>query len=152
MPSAKCLADCKRSRRYGLSLLEVLLATLLLTVCLIFVITLLISLLRTSTKGEDQTVALEVADKLLTQLAAAVRSQWADLVDDPVQLYTHDPAIPTEFRAEYQANSVKVLSMGELYDVTLSVFWWAPQSTPNRNGYGRQSVTLQRTVYVERAP
>ena len=139
-----------RTRR-ALSLLEVILSTLLLTVCLVFVITILISLLRSSTKGEDQTVALELADKLLTQVAAADPVEWDVIVNESHKLYTHDPQIPTEFLAEYTSTPVKQLTMGELYDITLSVYWWAPR-TQTRIGYGRQAVTLQRTVYVESSP
>lgn len=137
--------------------MEILLATFLLTTCLVFVCTLLLGLFRSSTKGEDQTVALELADKMLTQMALTDPALWPGIVSDPNILYTHDPSVQTEFRAEYRADPLPepadTLGMGDLYDVTVRVYWWSdsgPDKT--RSGYGRQTVSLSRVIYVETDP
>lgn len=143
-----------RSSRHGLTVLEVLFATLLLTVCVIFVITAMLGMFRSATKGQDQTVALELADKLLTQLSDADSSYWTQIVDDPNVLYTHDPEAPTTFKAEFRYINADTLTMGNLYAVTVTVFWWPDAAGNNvaRQGYGRQSVTLTRTVYEQKSP
>lgn len=144
------------SRRTGMSLLEILLATMMLTTVLIFIIVTMLGLLRSSTKGEDQQVALEIADRTLAQLASADESNWVGLTANPQLIYTHDPRTQTRFETvvptPLKLNAAPTgLTMGELYDVTVIVQWW-DQSTPTRQGYGLQSVRLTRTIYVERSP
>lgn len=147
-------------RRSGLSLLEILLATMLLTIVLVFIIVTMLGLLRSSTKGEDQQVALEIADRVLAQLANSDESNWAALTSTPQFVYTHDPRSQTRFETVVTMPALKLnaapstagaLVMGELYDVTVTVRWW-DQTTPTRQGYGLQSVTLTRTIYVECSP
>lgn len=141
-------------RRRGLTVLEVLFATLLLAVCIIFVITAMLGMFRSASKGEDQTIALELADKLLTQLADADSAYWSQIVDDPNVLYSHDPEAPTTFQAEFGFVNADTQTMGNLYAVTVTVFWWPDAAGNNvaRRNYGRQSVTLTRTVYEQKSP
>lgn len=151
---------CGGRRRRGLSLIELLLATAILTVCLVFVITLLLGLFRSSTKGEDQTIALEIADRLLSQISNADPSKWDLIASDPNVLYTHDPRSQTVFKTDLDylelsaapADTATTPQMGDIYDVTVDVSWWAEDGTTSRRGYGLQKVTLKRTVYVEMSP
>lgn len=145
-------------RRTGLSLLEILLATAILTVCLVFVITLLLGLFRSSTKGEDQTIALEIADRLLSQISNADPSKWDQIAADPNVVYTHDTRTQTVFSTDLQytqllaapADSPTTPQMGDIYDVSVDVSWW--DQSQKRAGYGQQKVTLKRTIYVEMSP
>ena len=147
-------------RRFGISLLEIVLATAILTVCLVFVITLLLGLFRSSTKGEDQTIALEIADRLLSQISNADPSKWDIIAADPNVVYTHDPRTQTVFETDLQysqllaapANSPTTPQMGDIYDVNVDVSWWDQGASDQRHGYGTQRVTLKRTVYVEMSP
>lgn len=145
-----------RKKARGLSLIEILFATMLLTVCVVSVITVMLGMLKSSTKGEDQQIALEIADRTLSQLASVDESNWAAITSTPQDVYTHDPRTQTRFETVVPP-PVKLgaapgtLIMGELYNVTVTVQWW-DQAGQNRAGYGRQSVTLTRTIYLERSP
>lgn len=141
-------------KRLGVTVAEVLVATLLLAVCLLFVITAMLGVFRSATKGEDQAIALEIADKLLTELADADSAFWSQIAQQTSQLYTHDPQSQTEFTSELQWVRTEQQVMGSLCALTVTVSWWpdASGASSSRREYGRQSVQLTRTVYEAKSP
>jgi hypothetical protein len=130
-------------------------ATMLLMVCLVSVVTVMLGLFKSSTKGVDQQVALSIADRTLAQLAQADESNWAGITSNPNEIYTHDPGSQTRFETTFTVDKLNAapatVTMGELYNVTVTVLWWDP-ANQTRVGYGRQSVSLTRTLYLEKSP
>ena len=56
------------------------------------------------------------------------------------------------YKGAAPADTATTPQMGDIYDVTVDVSWWAEDGTTSRRGYGLQKVTLKRTVYVEMSP
>ena len=138
----------------GLTLAELMFAMGLIGIIMVFVIGLGVQLTNSSTKGVDQTIAMEIAQRLINQAAKTDPSTWptATMAEN---ITVTDPRTPTAF---YYTCTNTMLSdynkepMGDLHQYQVTVFWWPNQSTSSstsRSGYGKLSVRLSRVLYVE---
>lgn len=125
-------------------------AMALLLIVLVFVSGLFLHLFVSSTKSLDSSVALDIADSILTQANDSDPSTWPALAQAQ-QLYNHDPRTTTQFDSQLSYRDTSLDSiMGKAYEITVEVYWMGsnPSQNPNRRSYGRQSVRLSKIVYV----
>ena len=142
----------------GLTFAELMISLALLAVVIVVVIGLFVKLLNASTKGLDQTVALDIAQNRLDVVASSPASKWAGfastqgmaIVDSRSMTTFHYKLIYEELSSPGgQADS----KMGDLYRVDVEVFWWPDdQNNPQaakRTEMGQLKVNLSRIVYIE---
>mgnify|MGYP001058152005 FL=1 len=142
-------------RRSAFTVAELIVAIGFLAIIAVAVIGLFVRLTASSSKSADQSVALEVANKLLDGYAAATPSVWKD-VSSQLDLQTRAPGLQTTFYYRFQFKQIDPGNslMGDLYRLDVDVYWWPPdpqnlQSSPNRRDYGKLQVHLARVVFLE---
>jgi type II secretory pathway pseudopilin PulG len=144
--------------RWGVSLAEVMLAVGLLGIILVSVIGLFQSLLSSSSKSTDLSVATVMAQERLNELVADQPNHFkVYAMDFPPQVlgqtvYAHDSQSPTQF---YHQASTELLrdepGFGRTYYLEVQVFWNTSDPnvvSKNRLGQGQQSVKMGRVVYL----
>ncbi|MBS2034465.1 type II secretion system protein [bacterium] len=136
----------------GYTLGEVVLAMALLLVFIVFLIGLFLRLFQSSTKGLDSSIALGIAESVLSQVNDASPSTWPTLMGNQ-GVINRDPRTTAEFVTECAFTQPSLppdaVEMGDIYEVTVAVYWMdQSRSVGNRRDYGRQSVRLSRLVYV----
>ena len=141
-------------RNRGLTLAELVIAIGLLASIIVIVIGLFVKLMNASTKGLDQTVALDIAQNKLDQAAQSSPSKW--LIYNSEAHSVTDPRTPTTFHytltpRELTSNSAADNKMGDMYHLDLEVYWWPEKDkeVSTRRDMGRLSVKLSRVVYIE---
>lgn len=116
-------------------------------------------LIMSSTKGADQTVALELADSVLNQSADLPPGDWAALHDEhSAVLQSHGEEAPTVYTYRLDVNEVEGARawatpappddhvMGGLYRLDVEVTWW----DTGHKQLGRLRAHASRVVFVER--
>lgn len=134
----------------GHTLGEVLIALGLLAVVLVFLVGLFVQLFATSGKGLDSTIALQMAESLMAEANDALPSRWDTLNRDEL-VYNRDPQNPQSFHSRLTYVKLREEPMGDVYQLLVEVYWsdQAPAATSDyRRGYGKQSVTLNKIIYV----
>jgi hypothetical protein len=116
---------------------------LVLTVLIGFFLRLNVS----SSKSSDQTVAFELASRLLEEAAESGPEDW-QTAPGTEQLQSQDFAGNTTFHHRLTSTLLDSgdTAMGEMYRLDVEV-WWAPKS--ERVGTGKLRVRLSRAVFVE---
>jgi hypothetical protein len=144
--------------RRGITLAEVMLAVGLLGLILLSVIALFHSLLASTSKGNDMTVATVIAQQRLNELVTqqpAYRSVYNQ--DFPVDVlgqtvYAHDSQSTSTFYSQARPELLKdEPSFGRTYYLEVQVYWNTAdpaQVAANRHQQGAQSVKAGRIVYV----
>lgn len=144
----------------GLTFAELMISFALLAVVIVVVIGLFVKLLNASTKGLDQTVALDIAQNRLDVVAASPASKWLGFAKT-VDMAIVDSRSNTTFYYnltwnELSENGVNIDNkMGDLYRVDVEVFWWPENTNPSnakaaeRVEMGKLRVNLSRIVYIE---
>ncbi|MBX3170204.1 MAG: hypothetical protein KF760_22555 [Candidatus Eremiobacteraeota bacterium] len=124
-------------------------AMALLLLVLTFLAGLFLHLFVASNKSLDSSIALEIADSVLNQAADSDPASWAAIAETQA-IYNHDPRTPTEFRTELSFPGTPTLEhdMGQIYEVSVEVYWMSDQPSRTRQQYGRQSVKLTKAIYV----
>lgn len=156
------------NRLRGLTFAEVMIALAILGVVVVTVIGLFVKLMDASTKGLDQTVAIDIAQNRLDLVASSPANKWGGYVTS-TDMTVIDPRSTTTFYYSMKATELSSAGgspppvdppasdnmMGDLYRVDIEVYWW-PQDTNHASGsgrvhkeMGRLSVQLSRLVYVE---
>ena len=140
--------------RTGLTLAELMIAIALLLVVTVIVIGLFLKLMTASTKGLDQTVALDIAQNKLDQAAQSSASKW--LIYNSEAHSVSDSRTPTIFHYVMTADELTATvpgsnTMGDMYKLDLEVYWWPEEDkrVSTRHEMGRLSVKLSRIVYIE---
>jgi len=122
----------------------------LLAVVLVFLVGLFIQLFATSGKGLDSTIALQMAESVMSEANDALPSKWDSLNRDEF-VYNRDPQNPQSFHTRLTYALLKEEPMGDVYQLQVEVYWSdeAPTATTKlRRGYGKQSVSLSKIIYV----
>lgn len=141
-------------RRLAFTVAELVVAIGFLAIIAVVVIGLFVRLTTSSSKSADQSVALEVASRLLDEYAGSSPSDWTT-VSSQQELQTRDPGSKTTFYYRFKHRVIDSQSlMGDLYRLDVDVYWWPDdptrlQKTPNRRDYGKLQVHLGRVVFVE---
>lgn len=142
----------------GLTLAEIVVALGVLTALSLVVVAIFTRLLVSSTKNSDQTTANLLARSILDRAVRQGPPDWGTGGDfstagGTATLSTNDTTSKTGF--VYQVTPVRLTTpdsfgFGELYEVTVIVSWWTDSADKNasREGYGRTSVEVTRTVYI----
>lgn len=140
--------------RRGFTIGELIVALGLLAVIATVVVGLFLRLTVSSTKSEDQTVALEIANRLLDEYAEADPSTWN--VSANQDLETHDPSSKTTFYYRLRNRKISDDSnpMGYLFRLDVDVSWWPadpanPHASTMHRRYGKTTLHLSRVVFVE---
>lgn len=143
--------------RRGFTIAELVFAIGLLALIAVVSIGFFVRLTVSSTKSGDQTVALELAHRVLEEYSLQDPAYWA--VNSNEELSTHDPETNTTFyyRLRYRRLSPADAQMGDLYRLDVDVSWWAPDpSNPHaahtRRDYGKLQLHLSDVVFVEDYP
>ncbi|MFN8608772.1 MAG: type II secretion system protein [Vulcanimicrobiota bacterium] len=136
----------------GYTLSEVILAMALLLIFIVFLVGLFVRLFQSSSKGLDSSIALGIAESVLSQVNDANPSTWPTLMGAQ-GVINRDPRTTAEFVTEYAFSQPSLpaadVEMGDVYEVTVAVYWMDQSRTNGtRRDYGRQSVRLSRLVYV----
>lgn len=107
-----------------------------------------------STKSEDQTVALELANKVLEEYAGVDPAYWE--VASSETFSSRDPRTQTTFyyRLRFRRLSRADAEMGDLYRLDVDVSWWPadpgqPHQQTRRRDYGKLQVHLSDVVFIE---
>ncbi|MBT9587081.1 type II secretion system protein [bacterium] len=139
----------------GFTISELVVAIGLLAIIAVVVIGLFLRITVSSTKSVDQSAALELAHRVLDEYADADPSTW-NAVQADEDLQTHDPALKTTFYYRLRNRRINGSGdvMGDLYRLDVDVSWWPADptlavSTARRRDYGKLSLHLSRTVFVE---
>ena len=145
----------------GLTLIETMLALIMLTLIIVGVLGLLGSLLVASTKSTDMTAGTFVGQYLLEGAKITGPPDPAGgMQDGTEQIYSHEENRPVNFqytmnwtligeRASYYAESKKNKNQfgAELYHVEVQVWWMVKNPEDGRaEGGGRRTVTLERLI------
>lgn len=146
-------ANAHRSKAFGLTLLEVMIAMLLLATLFLSLTGLFTHLFASSTKGVDQTVAVQIAEGILENAASTSPDSWTHL--DTQEKAILDPSSKTQFHTKFtwtpQLGAPN--SMGDGYLLEAEVWWWSNDpnnsSSAHRDGYGKNSVLLRRFLYLQ---
>lgn len=145
-----------QSWRKAFTVAELIVAIGFLAIIAVVVIGLFVRLTSSSSKSADQSVALEVASRLLDEYAGAAPEVWKD-VSSQQDLQTRDPGSKTTFYYRFRSKQIDDSSslMGDLYRLDVDVYWWPDNpnkltQTANRRDYGKLEVHLARVVFVER--
>lgn len=152
--SGKTGASCR-----AITLAEVMLAVGLLGLILLSVIALFHSLLASTSKSNDMTVATVMAQQRLNELVAqqpTYRSVYSQ--DFPTAIlgqavYAHDSQSTSTFYSQARPELLKDdgPTFGRTYYLEVQVFWNSADGTQvsaNRHQQGAQSVKAGRVVYV----
>lgn len=141
-------------RRLGFTIAELVLAIGLLALIAVVSIGFFVRLTVSSTKSEDQTVALELANKVLEEYAGLDPAYWQ--VATAEDFSSRDPRTQTTFyyNFRYRRLSQSDARMGHLYRLDVDVSWWPadpnnPHAAPQRRDYGKLQVHLSDIVFVE---
>ncbi|MBT9582151.1 type II secretion system protein [bacterium] len=127
---------------------EVVVALALMLVVTVFVIGLFLKLFQSSTKNLDSSIALEMAESVLSQAKDADPASWPTLVGTQ-NVYNRDAQATTEFVTKLASTQLDSNPMGEMYELAVEVYWMdQANNASNRRDYGRQSVLVSRFVYV----
>lgn len=142
-------------RRNAFTVLELVVAIGFLAIIAVVVIGLFVRLTTSSSKSADQSVALEVASRLLDEYSGASPETWKG-VSNRQDLQTRDPGSTTTFYYRFRSKQIDDTKslMGDLYRLDVDVYWWPDDptkltKTPNRRDYGKLEVHLARVVFVE---
>lgn len=121
----------------------------LLLVILTFVAGLFLHLFVASNKGLDSSIALEIADSVLNQATDSDPASWATMAQTQ-SVYNRDPRTTTEFHTVMNFPTVPTLEhdMGQIYEVSVEVYWTDEAPSRTRRQAGRQSVKLAKAIYV----
>lgn len=124
-------------------------AMALLLIMVTFVAGLFLHLFVASSKSLDSSIALEIADSVLTQANDSDPASWPALAQNQ-SIYNHDPRTPTQFNTvlTYSLAPVMAHDMGKMYEVSVEVYWMGTSPTQSRHIAGRQAVKLSKVVYV----
>ena len=130
----------------GLTIAEVLVAIALLGTIVVSTALVFTSLLSSSTKSTDSSAALYYAQTQLDEAAKAGPPDWGGLTGSQ-EIYTHDPVAPTTFSHQLTATLIYSppatrISMGDLYQLDLVVYWWSSSPGATRRGMGQLSTRL----------
>ena len=143
-------------RRNAFTVAELIVAIGFLAIIAVVVVGLFVRLTTSSSKSADQSVALEVASRLLDEYAGATPESWKD-ASSQQDLQTRDPGSKTTFYYRFRSKQIDDTKslMGDLYRLDVDVYWWPEDptkltKTPNRRDYGKLEVHLARCVFVER--
>lgn len=141
--------------RRAFTVAEIVIAIGFLAIIAVVVIGLFVRLTASSSKSADQTVALQVADRLLEEYAGATPSVWKEL-SNQVDLQTRAPGLETTFfyRLQFQQIDPGNSLMGALYRLDVDVSWWSDEAQnlrarSSRRDYGMLQVHLARAVFLE---
>ena len=144
----------RNGRQLGVTLGESMVAIAILAVLIVVVIGLFVKLMSASTKGLDQTVALDIAQNKLDQASQSSAGKWQTGNSEAHSV--SDPRTPTVFYWQMGMDELTeadptVNLMGDVYKLDLEVYWWPEKggNVSHRLEYGRQSVRLSRIVYIE---
>ena len=121
----------------------------LLLVIVVFVAGLFLHLFVASSKSLDSSIALELADSVLTQAADSDPATWPALAATQ-SIYNRDPRTTTEFNTVLTFPPAPSLEhdMGKMYEVSVEVYWMGNNPASSRQSYGRQAVKLSKVIYV----
>jgi type II secretory pathway pseudopilin PulG len=143
-------------RRNAFTVLELVVAIGFLAIIAVVVIGLFVRLTSSSSKSADQSVALEVASRLLDEYSGSTPESWKD-ASSQQDLQTRDPGAKTTFYYRFRSKQIDDTKslMGDLYRLDVDVYWWPDDPTKlaqssNRRDYGKLEVHLARVVFVER--
>ncbi|MBN9419674.1 MAG: hypothetical protein J0I12_29730 [Candidatus Eremiobacteraeota bacterium] len=138
-----------RVRGRGYTLGEVIMAMALLMVILTFLAGLFTHLFVSSSKSLDSSIALELADSVISQANDSDPATWPALAASQ-SLYNRDPRSTTEFHTVLSFPPAPVMThdMGQMYEVSVEVYWMGDRPSETRRDYGRQSVRLSKIIYV----
>lgn len=141
--------------RKAFTVAELVIAIGFLAIIAVVVIGLFVRLTASSSKSADQTVALEVGNRLLEEYASSSPAVWKDL-SSRMELQTRAPGVATTFfyRFQYRQIDPDQSLMGALYRLDVNVSWWSgeaqdPQKRVYRRDYGMLQVHLARVVFLE---
>lgn len=140
-----------RTRPAAFTVSELVVAIGLLAIIAVVVIGLFVRITASSSKSVDQTVALEIANRVLDQYANSSPSEW-DSASSQQDLQTRDPASKTTFHYHLESRPLTngTSKMGDMYRLDVNVYWWTnKESEDQRRDYGRLRVRLSRCVFVE---
>lgn len=124
-------------------------AMALLLLVLVFVAGLFTHLFVASSKSLDSSIALEIADSILTQANDSDPATWPALAQSQA-IYNRDPRTTTPFHTvvSFPPGAVLEHDMGKMYEVSVEVYWMGNNPAASRQTYGRQSVKLSKVIYV----
>ena len=150
-----------RGRPYGLTLIETMLALIMLSLLIVGVLGLLGSLLVASTKSTDMTAGTFVGQYLLEKAKVdGPPTPEGGIVEGTEQILSHEEERPVNFRyrmewtlvAErdsYFVHTTKAKNQfgADLYHVEVQVWWMVENPDDGRaEGGGRRTVTLERLI------
>lgn len=156
-----------RLRVRGLTLIETLLALIMLSLLIVGVLGLLANLLVASTKSTDMTGGTVAAQYLFEEAAVngpPMPNEAEELVQEGVhQLYSHEEHRPVNFRYRtvwtligdsesyfLAGNKTKTQFGPELYHVEIVVWWMVENPEDGRaEGGGKRTLTLERLIKIE---
>lgn len=137
-----------RSKRHGLTVLELVLALGILGALLLSLLAFIVGILRATSKQDDLMVGTVVAQRQLDR--AVLEGTYANTVSNNIQeAYTHDSASQTTFVYSVSSTAIPlpVPSTRSAYFVEVEVSWWGGTSGgPNRAGMGKLTTKLSRLV------
>ena len=151
----------KRGRPYGLTLIETMLALIMLSLLIVGVLGLLGSLLVASTKSTDMTAGTFVGQYLFERAKVdGPPTPEGGIVEGTEQILSHEEERPVNFRyrmewtlvAErdsYFVHTTKAKNQfgADLYHVEVQVWWMVENPDDGRaEGGGRRTVTLERLI------
>ncbi len=141
-----------------MTLAEAVLAFGLMAVLAVVVIGVFTKLMVSTTKSTDLTAAQLLARSVLDRAVRAGPPDWGvDFTSvGTVGLYTHDKTVMTDF--VYQVVPLRLTpagssdSMGELYEIGVTVSWWTetPDANAGHAGVGKVSTQISRTVFIRK--
>lgn len=140
-----------RVRWAAFTVAELVVAIGLLAVIAVVVIGLFVRITASSSKSADQTVALEIANRVLDQYANSSPADW-ETASSKQDLQTRDPASKTTFHYHLESRPLthSTSNMGDMYRLDVNVYWWTNREAEDtRRDYGRLRVRLSRCVFVE---
>lgn len=155
--------------KHGLTLLETMLALIMLSLLIVGVLGLLGSLLVASTKSTDTTAGSFVGQYLFSEAAVNGPPKDGSMVEEGIEeLLSHEEDIPVKFH--YRINWTllapaktyagggpggrkKVQFGPDLYLVEVTVWWMVENPEDGRiEGGGRRTVSLERLISFEPQP
>ncbi len=124
-------------------------AMALLLIMVTFVAGLFLHLFVASSKSLDSSIALELADSVLTQANDSDPATWPALAQNQ-SIYNRDPRTTTQFNTVLTFSPAPVMQhdMGKMYEISVEVYWMGTSPTQSRQIAGRQAVKLSKVVYV----
>lgn len=147
------------------TLAEVLLSLALMTIVIVTVAALFISMYRTQEKSARSSTGVRVAETVINSKLHSIFSGLEPGLTK-AQFFTNDapPQPPIDgkvdlsgteylYRMEYETVVQPAgttlgsgLAENRLKVVQVTCWWWSPDATTNRAGYGKQTVTMRRMV------